>query len=312
MTNSTNLHFHGLNASPACHQDEVIHTLIQPSQSFDYQVQIPPDEPPGLYWYHPHPHGFSAGQVRGGATGALIVEGIESLIPSLAGLPQRTWVLRDQVRDERQWRLHRVQTFPLTLRLFLPRIPASNGADRSKSEGVLACNQRVIYYNFQCAIHPSAVYVSSCGWLLSIAFRRQRYEPAAIDPNEHPVAVRARAEFVLTTQSGDHAGDRKRGILARTESGSCSTIANIVSQTRPQRAGLRSHPRNLAYQKSSRFAGLRAPRRMYNGFFISQRILTRLRVRPSILHYSRGQTGVFDMNQSPNIVVQRGASESWT
>ena len=93
---TTNLHFHGLNVAPTCHQDEVITTLVQPSESFDYTVQIPSDEPTGLYWYHPHPHGFSTGQVLGGAAGALIVDGIENVNPLVANLTQRLFVLRDQ------------------------------------------------------------------------------------------------------------------------------------------------------------------------------------------------------------------------
>src|SRR5271170_7721083 len=94
---ATNIHFHGTNVAPVCGQDEVVHTLIQPGQSFDYNVQIPANEPPGLYWYHPHPHGFSEGQVQGGATGALIVEGLQNVDPSLAELPERTLVVRDQL-----------------------------------------------------------------------------------------------------------------------------------------------------------------------------------------------------------------------
>src|SRR6201996_29754 len=94
---ATNIHFHGMNAAPVCGQDEVVHTLIAPGQSFDYKVQIPSNEPPGLYWYHPHPHGFSEGQVQGGATGALIVEGLQNVDPALAGLTERTFVVRDQV-----------------------------------------------------------------------------------------------------------------------------------------------------------------------------------------------------------------------
>jgi FtsP/CotA-like multicopper oxidase with cupredoxin domain len=91
----SNLHFHGLNVSPVCHSDEVVNTLVQPGQEFDYSVQIPANEPPGLYWYHPHPHGFSEGQVQGGATGAIIVQGIEQANPSLLGLPEQTLVIRD-------------------------------------------------------------------------------------------------------------------------------------------------------------------------------------------------------------------------
>src|ERR1700733_2357298 len=95
---STNLHFHGLNVPPTCHQDEVIHTLVQPGEAgFEYRLKIPANQPPGLYWYHPHPHGYSEAQVLGGASGALIVEGIERLKPQVAGLPERILILRDQL-----------------------------------------------------------------------------------------------------------------------------------------------------------------------------------------------------------------------
>ena len=94
---TTNLHFHGTNVAPTCGQDDVIHTIIQSGDTFTYNVQIPTDEPPGLYWYHPHPHGYSEGQVQGGAAGALIVEGIQNVNTSLANLPQRLFVVRDQL-----------------------------------------------------------------------------------------------------------------------------------------------------------------------------------------------------------------------
>jgi FtsP/CotA-like multicopper oxidase with cupredoxin domain len=94
---STNLHFHGLTVPPVCHQDDVLQTLIGPGDpSFEYRFRIPMDEPPGLYWYHPHVHGFSNSQVLGGASGALIVEGIESANRELAGLPERVLIVRDQ------------------------------------------------------------------------------------------------------------------------------------------------------------------------------------------------------------------------
>jgi FtsP/CotA-like multicopper oxidase with cupredoxin domain len=94
---STNLHFHGLSVPPLCHQDEVLRTSIQPGDApFEYRFRIPVGEPPGLYWYHPHIHGFSKAQVIGGASGALIVEGIERVNPELAGMPERVFVIRDQ------------------------------------------------------------------------------------------------------------------------------------------------------------------------------------------------------------------------
>src|SRR5271168_4732738 len=94
---STNLHFHGLTIPPVCHQDDVLKTSIQPGDpSFEYRFRIPANEPPGLYWYHPHIHGFSKAQVVGGASGALIVEGLERANHDVAGLPERVLVIRDQ------------------------------------------------------------------------------------------------------------------------------------------------------------------------------------------------------------------------
>jgi FtsP/CotA-like multicopper oxidase with cupredoxin domain len=94
---SANLHFHGLTVPPVCHQDDVMRTSIQPEDPpFEYRFSIPADEAPGLYWYHPHIHGYSKVQVLGGASGALIVEGIERANPALAGLPERVLVIRDQ------------------------------------------------------------------------------------------------------------------------------------------------------------------------------------------------------------------------
>jgi FtsP/CotA-like multicopper oxidase with cupredoxin domain len=99
---STNVHYHGTNTSPTCGQDEVIYTLINSGQSFTYDVAIPPDEPPGLYWYHPHVHGMSEAAVQGGVSGAIIVEGIENVQPAVAGLRQRVLIVRDSpLRESR-------------------------------------------------------------------------------------------------------------------------------------------------------------------------------------------------------------------
>ena len=97
---STNLHFHGMSMPPQCRQDDVLKTSIQPDSDsggvFEYRFQVPKDEAPGLYWYHPHIHGFSARQVQGGASGAMIIEGMERAVPETAGLPERVLVIRDQ------------------------------------------------------------------------------------------------------------------------------------------------------------------------------------------------------------------------
>lgn len=94
---TTNLHFHGMMIPPVCHQDETLKTMIRPGDPpFEYRIKISRSQAPGLYWYHPHPHGFSEEQVLGGASGALIIEGTEQVNHQVAGLPERLLVIRDQ------------------------------------------------------------------------------------------------------------------------------------------------------------------------------------------------------------------------
>ena len=94
---SVNIHYHGTNVPPTCHQDEVLTTLVNAGDSYDYDVHFPTDEPPGLYWYHPHIHGISEPAVLGGASGAIVVDGIENVNPEVAGLPARTLIIRDNL-----------------------------------------------------------------------------------------------------------------------------------------------------------------------------------------------------------------------
>ncbi len=70
----TNLHTHGLHVSPSGNSDNVM-LVIQPGETFDYEIKIPEDHMPGTYWYHPHVHGLTYPQVSGGLAGALIIEG---------------------------------------------------------------------------------------------------------------------------------------------------------------------------------------------------------------------------------------------
>ena len=90
----TNLHFHGLEVSPDAPQDDVLNMIAMPGKSLSYTVQIPKDHPPGLYWYHTHPHGESHRQVLDGMSGAIVIEGMESYFPELTGLPERVLVIR--------------------------------------------------------------------------------------------------------------------------------------------------------------------------------------------------------------------------
>ncbi len=93
---SLNIHYHGTNTTPQCHGDQVIHTVINSGETFKFSLQFPVNEPPGLYWYHPHIHGIAEAAVQGGASGAIIVGGIANFQPAVAGLPERVLVVRDQ------------------------------------------------------------------------------------------------------------------------------------------------------------------------------------------------------------------------
>lgn len=90
----TNLHFHGLAVSPAAPQDDVLTMNAMPGQVLHYSIQIPTEHAPGLYWYHTHPHGESYEQVLDGMSGALVIEGLDSYVPAVMGLPERILVLR--------------------------------------------------------------------------------------------------------------------------------------------------------------------------------------------------------------------------
>ena len=90
----TNLHFHGLTISPNAPQDDVLTMLAMPGQTLHYVVEIPKNHPPGLYWYHPHPHGESHRQVLDGMSGAIVVEGMERYVPEVGTLRERILVLR--------------------------------------------------------------------------------------------------------------------------------------------------------------------------------------------------------------------------
>ena len=93
----TNLHFHGLHVSPNAPQDDALDMIASPGQTLHYSVQVPLQQPPGLYWYHTHPHGESYVQDLDGMSGAIVVEGIERYVPEVLNIRERILVLRDLV-----------------------------------------------------------------------------------------------------------------------------------------------------------------------------------------------------------------------
>jgi suppressor of ftsI len=90
----TNLHFHGLSVSPDSPQDDVLGMLAMPGQVLHYSVEIPGGHPPGLFWYHTHPHGESHRQVLDGMSGAIVIEGMERYFPEVGRIRERVIVVR--------------------------------------------------------------------------------------------------------------------------------------------------------------------------------------------------------------------------
>ncbi len=62
-------------------------------------MKIDPQQPPGMYWYHPHPHGLTSWEVGNGMAGAIVVEGIANEVPAASGIRERVIILGDVPAD---------------------------------------------------------------------------------------------------------------------------------------------------------------------------------------------------------------------
>lgn len=95
LNESTNLHFHGIHASPANNSDNIF-LDVEPGKTQHYTVNISKDHHPGTLWYHSHMHRLSYGQVSAGLSGMFIVEGTEKLLPEpLQNITTQTFAIRD-------------------------------------------------------------------------------------------------------------------------------------------------------------------------------------------------------------------------
>jgi FtsP/CotA-like multicopper oxidase with cupredoxin domain len=74
--------------------------IAMPGESLQYTVNIPLNQPPGLYWYHTHPHGESYRQALDGMSGAIVIEGIGRYVPEIRNMRERILVLRDRAVEK--------------------------------------------------------------------------------------------------------------------------------------------------------------------------------------------------------------------
>jgi FtsP/CotA-like multicopper oxidase with cupredoxin domain len=345
---STNLHFHGLTVPPVCHQDDVLKTSIQPSDPpFEYRFQIPADEPPGLYWYHPHIHGFSSKQVTGGASGALIIEGLERANAAVAGLPERVLVIRDQ--DLVNPNSPPSKSEPVVPKMLIDRDgdSANNGTGFGKPARDLSVNfVPVPYPDYPPAaikLRPGerqlwrVLNASSITYLnLAVLFGHtpQQLGLVAIDgvPMNAPlgrsepltmvnhigVAPGARVEFVMTGPPAGVAGL----LVTRTvdtglggENDPNRALASIVvAEDAPEpRAKLPESPTPLPAPKLTWLGDVRPVR--VRRFYFSEKLENPHDPNSATTFYitEDGQTPApFDpQSTAPNIVVQQGDVEDW-
>lgn len=315
---STNLHFHGMNVAPVCQQDDVLTTLIQPTQTFDYSLPIPTNEPSGLYWYHPHPHGFSEGQVQGGATGAIIVEGIESVYPQLAELPERTLVMRDQLMtaaqgiggpDQPMWDFS-LNYVPITYPDYVPAVIQTPPATQEfwrvlNSDADLILDLQVVVNG---VAQPLQVYARD-GVPLPASSGPVSMTTIELGPG-------ARVEFVVTTP---HTGDVAQLVTARHDTGPGGEnepprpIANIVATaTAPALAPVAKHKVAVDPLRRIRFASLADTTPTVN-----RRIVMTEEVDPNDANtvFMIGEypnVGPYTMSAPVNITTHQGTVEQWT
>lgn len=313
---ATNMHFHGMNVAPTCHQDDVINTLIQPAGTFDYALQIPTDEPTGLYWYHPHPHGYSNYQVLGGAAGALIVEGIEKVNPTVAGLPQRLFVLRDQQlpgsHDPQGPALDiSVNYVPVLYPSYAPAV-VQTAAGVSEFWRVLNASSNTIL-EVQYVVNGAAQQVQVVA-IDGVPVGQGTGPIQAVSQTSMALPPGARAEFIVTTPK---IGEQAQLVTQHCDTGPDGAahpsrpIVNVVAQNGASLTAPRLASRGTRAVKVTRFASLNAvapdgQRTLYfsesfngpnNGFFITV----------------EGQTpAVYSASAPPNIVLHQGTTEDWT
>jgi FtsP/CotA-like multicopper oxidase with cupredoxin domain len=310
----TNLHFHGLNVPPACHQDEVINTLVQPSETFDYTVQIPSDEPTGLYWYHPHPHGFSNQQALGGATGAIIVDGIENAVPAVAGLPQRVLVFRDQLRtgprEPNGPSLDlSVNYVPVTAPAMVPAVVQTPVATTEFWRALNACADTLLQLQY---LVDGVAQPLQLVALDGVPVGQGTGTIQTLTQTSIAIPPGARAEFIVVTPK---AGQSAQLVTQAVDTGPegaptpMRALANVVAQGGTATTSRLGQVRTTV--RLTRFAQVAAaPPDGRRTLYFSE---SAAGADPAFFITVQGQTPVaYQMGAAPSIVLHQGTTEEWT
>lgn len=328
---SVNMHFHGTNVLPKCHSDETIHTIVNAGQSFTYKLHIPKDEPPGLYWYHPHLHGYSSMEVQGGATGAIEVEGIADIQPVVAGLPERYLVLRDQQQitppslsasAPPNWDVS-VNYVPVTFPQYVPSIVKMKAGAKEFWRVVNASANTIMH--LQVTYDGVAQPLGIVAWDgVPTGSKDGTQKGSVITQNDILLPVAGRVEFIIDApKSGATVALLKTLAIDGGPSGDNNperTLARIVTTGTPAKLPALALSGNGS--RKLRFDDLAiAPVTAKRDLYFSEYVLTHLPRGPhvddaQIVHFYitvKGQKEIpFDPRNPPAIITNQGAVEEWT
>jgi len=222
--NMTNLHFHGLEVSPQSPQDNVIDMVAMPGETLHYKVKIPADHPPGLFWYHTHPHGESHRQALDGMSGAIVIEGIERYIPEVRNLREQVLLVRGESTEKSN------EAAALLRRADAQ--PSSCGSESEAIERVFTVNGKV---RPGIGINPGErqfwrVVNASADQYLDLQLDGQKLEIVALDgmplayhDREHPTKV---VEHALVPPAG-----RLEAIVTGPEAGTHAKLRTLCVDT---------------------------------------------------------------------------------
>jgi len=222
--NMTNLHFHGLEVSPQSPQDDVIDMMAMPGDTLHYVVKIPPDHPPGLFWYHTHPHGESHRQALDGMSGAIVIEGMERYVPEVGKMREQVLVVRGES-------IEGVSNAPALLRR-VEAGPSSCGSEHEATERVFTVNGEI---RPTIGINPGErefwrIVNASADQYLDLKLDQQKLEIVALDgmplayhDREHPRKV---VEHAMIPPAG-----RLEAIVTGPNAGARATLRTLCVDT---------------------------------------------------------------------------------
>jgi FtsP/CotA-like multicopper oxidase with cupredoxin domain len=321
---SVNMHFHGTNTPPTCHQDEVIRTMINSGERFEYDLESPSNEPSGLYWYHPHVHGISEAAVQGGASGAIIVEGIQNINPSLAGLAQQLLIVRDnnvpaatQTDDSPSWDLS-LNYVPIPSPDYTPAVIQMKPSEKQLWRVLNASADTIldVELDYDASAQPLQV-VALDG--VPIGSQDGNTQGSSITQTHVLIPPAGRAEFVVTGPSAAVKSAILKTLAADTGPGGDNDPERPLAAIQVSSAAIasaRALPGVSALPSAARFANLAAvPPTTTRDLYFSEVSLDPFDSDASTIFFitvAGQQPRPFDPSNPPAIVTNEGAIEDWT